>query len=439
MRSSACVIGAGCCGLTAVKALREAGIAVDAYEESDRPGGLWVFKNRNGKSPAYRSLSINTSRKRMEFSDFPMPQGLPDYPGHADIAAYFAAYADHFRLHESIRYGVRVERVLPAAGGGFEVETSDGQRRRYAAVVVANGHHWDPAWPDPPFAGRFDGITMHAAAYVDPREPADLIGKRVVVVGFGNSAVDIACELAAPGAAASVVLSTRRGAWVLPKHVFGRPLDQLGLIPLFLPVRLRQALGAVLYRLVLGSPESVGLPRPDHLIGGAHPTLSTDLFPLMRAGRIKHRPAIERLTASEVTFTDGSREPADAIVYATGYRVTFPFFDPAFVAAPDNELPLYFRTFHPEIPGLYFVGLAQPLGAIMPIAEAQSKLIADHLAGRYRTPTGAAMRDAADAERATVRGRYVGSRRHTMQVDFDDFMAALAKEHAHGRKRTAQR
>jgi cation diffusion facilitator CzcD-associated flavoprotein CzcO len=430
-----CVIGAGSSGLTAVKALVDAGLPCHAFEESDRPGGLWVFQNPNKKSAAYRSLSINTSRERMQFRDFPMPRSYPDYPGHQRIAEYFAEYADHFRLHEHIRYRVRVERVVPAKDRGFDVSTSDGRARRYRAVVVANGHHWDPALPDPPFEGRFAGTAIHSSAYVDPKTPLDLVGKRVVVVGFGNSAVDIACELAAPGVAARVVLSTRRGAWVLPKYVFGRPLDQLGIIPLFLPVRARQALGALLYRLVLGSPESVGLPRPDHLIGGAHPTISSDLFRLMKARRITRRPNVARLREREVEFTDGTREPADAIVYATGYRVTFPFFDESFVSAPKNDLPLYFRTFHPDIAGLYFVGLAQPLGAIMPIAEAQSKLIADHLAGRYEAPSPDRMRQSANDERRALALRYVPSPRHTMQVDFDDFMKALAKEHARGRKR----
>jgi dimethylaniline monooxygenase (N-oxide forming) len=429
-----CVIGAGSSGLVTVKAFVDAGVAFDCFEESDRVGGLWVFGNRNGRSAAYRSLSINTSRDRMQYADFPMPRDYPDYPGHAQIAAYFAAYAARFGLPARINFQERVERVAPAAGGGFLVTTSRAPERRYAAVVVANGHHWDPALPDPPFPGHFAGVSLHSSEYVDPVEPHDLRGKRVVVVGIGNSAVDIASELAKNGAA-KVVLSVRRGAWVLPKYAFGRPLDQLGVTPGFLPLRLRQAIGHALYRLVVGNPASYGLPRPDHHIGNAHPTVSSELLPLLRARRIAPKPGIRSLFAEGVEFVDGSRERADAILYATGYKVTFPFFERSFVAAPDNELSLYFRTFHPEIPGLYFVGLAQPLGAIMPIAEAQAKLIADHLTGRYATPPPERMRAAADAERAAVRSRYVSSRRHTMQVDFDEFMAALATERERGRVR----
>jgi dimethylaniline monooxygenase (N-oxide forming) len=433
--SEVCVIGAGSSGMTAIKALADANVSFDCFEESDRPGGLWVFGNANGKSAAYRSLSINTSRDRMQYADFPMPRDYPHYPGHAQIAAYFQAYIDHFELRPRIRFGVRVERVEPGGAGDFRVTTSDGTTRRYRAVIVANGHHWDPSFPDPPFEGRFDGVTLHSSRYVDPTTPVDLRGKRVLVVGFGNSAVDIACELSAPHMAEKVVLSTRRGAWVLPKFVFGTPLDQLSVTPGFLPLRVRQAIGSLLYRLIVGNPAKYGLPRPDHSIGGAHPTVSSDLLPRLSEGRVTPKPKVRRLHGSTVEFEDGSREALDAIVYATGYKVTFPFFDPGFVSAPNNELPLYFRTFHPDIPGLYFVGLAQPLGAIMPIAEAQSKLIADHLTGAYVTPSREAMRDAADAERHDLERRYVRSRRHTMQVDFDSFMEALKREREAGRKR----
>jgi cation diffusion facilitator CzcD-associated flavoprotein CzcO len=430
-----CVIGAGSSGLVVAKALADAGVPFDCFEESDRVGGLWVFGNENGKSAAYRSLSINTSRDRMQYADFPMPRDYPDYPSHERMAAYFEAYTEHFQLRRHIRFRTRVDRVEADAAGGFRVRLGDGSHRHYDAVIVANGHHWDPAWPDPPIPGNFCGVTLHSRDYVSPSEPTDLRDKRVVVVGFGNSAVDIACELARPGAAARVVLSTRRGAWVLPKYVGKRPLDQLGLIPLFLPVALRQRLAHVFYRLVIGRPEDYGLPRPDHRLGGAHPTISSDLLPLLKAGRVTPKPGISRFSESEVEFLDGSREAADAVVFATGYKVTFPFFDAAFVAAKQNHLPLYFRLFHLDIDNLFFVGLAQPLGAIMPIAEAQAKLVADALAGRYALPAREVMRAVTAAEERTMTRRYVASRRHTMQVDFDDFMAALRKEHERGRRR----
>jgi hypothetical protein len=222
---------------------------------------------------------------------------------------------------------------------------------------------------------------------------------------------------------------------VLPKYVLGRPLDQLGATPGFLPRSLRQLWAGFLYRIVIGRPEAYGLPRPDHRLGGAHPTLSSDLFPLLRQGAVTPKPNIARLRGERVEFADGSTEAVSAIVYATGYRVTFPFFDPDYVSAPENHLPLYHRVFHPERERLAFIGLAQPLGAIMPIAEAQAKLVADYFAGRYALPDRAELLARIEADEVALRERFVRSRRHTMQVDFDEYMATLAREHAAGRRR----
>jgi dimethylaniline monooxygenase (N-oxide forming) len=401
-------------------------------------GGLWLFKNQNGRGGAYRSLRINTSRDRSSFAEFPMPRDYPDYPGHELIARYFESYARQFDLHREIRFRTHVASISPREAG-FEVTLDGGRCERYDAVIVANGHHFEPRFP-PAVPGRFSGQTLHAGAYVDPREPLELAGKRVVVVGFGNSAVDIASELASAGS--QVFLSVRRGAWVLPRYAFGRPLDQMSSsasVLGWLPRAARRGLIRLWYHRTIGRPERFGLPRPDHEIGDAHPTVSGDLLPLITSGRIQARGAIERFDRDEVFFADGSHATADAIVYATGYRVDFPFFEPDFVSAPDNELPLFLRVFHPARPGIYFVGLCQPLGPLFPLAEAQARLIAAHLAGDYALPPAAAMARAAREEREDVRRRYGSSPRHTMQLDFDAYLRALAEEEAAGKRRALSR
>lgn len=430
-----CVIGAGCCGLTALKALGDEHLPVDGYESGDRVGGNWVFGNTNGQSNIYRSLHINTSRDRMQFCDFPMPPGTPDYPRHDVVARYFESYAEAFGLKSKIRFCTRVTLVTPHPEGGYEVSLSTGERKRYDAVVVANGHHWDPRFPDPPFPGTFDGITLHSHAYVSPSEPHDLRGKRVLVVGFGNSAVDIASELGHPGVAEKVFISVRRGAWVLPKYAFGKPIDQARAAPGFLPRKWKQALASAIYRRLIGNLSDFGLPEPDHPLGGAHPTISSDFLTRVGSGDVIPKPVVRELLGHEVLFADGTRERVDAIVYATGYKVSFPFFDPGFVSAPDNRLPLFFRIFHLEHPRLFFIGLAQPVGAIMPIAEAQSKLVAAHLAGRYALPSAEEMRAHVEAEEERMAKRYVASPRHTMQIDFDEYLEALAAERRRGEKR----
>src|SRR2546421_6384374 len=218
----ACVIGAGSSGIAAAKALHERGIPFDCFEKSDRVGGNWVFGNRNGMSSAYRSLHINTSRERMEYSDFPMPKSYPDFPHHTEIAEYFENYVDHFGLRDRIVFETGVEHAARGRDGVWTITLDSGEQRLYDALLVANGHHWDPRWPEPPFPGRFDGEQLHAHYYVDN---ADFADKNVLVVGIGNSAMDIAVE--SSFVAHRTLLSSRRGAWVLPKYLFGRPLDQI--------------------------------------------------------------------------------------------------------------------------------------------------------------------------------------------------------------------
>ena len=436
MSRTTAIIGAGSSGLTVLKGLLEAGVPAVCFERGSKIGGNWVFDNDNQQSRIYRSLRINTSRDRMQFSDFPMPADYPDYASHEQVARYFEAYAEAFGLRPSIRFRSGVARVAPC-NGGYAITTESGVVEQFGAVIVANGHHWDPAYPDPPIPGHFSGRVMHAHAYVSPSEPAPLAGKRVVVVGLGNSAVDIASELAK--ANAEVLLSVRRGAWVLPKFLLGKPIDQPGLVPERLPAAWKTRLAELGYRLFVGEPGAYGLPAPDHRLLDAHPTLSDDLLPLLREGRITPRAALARFDGRAVHFKDGSRADADAVIFCTGYHVTFPFFDPGFVSAPGNELPLFLRCFHLEHRGLMFAGLAQPLGAIMPLVEAQGRLFARYLSGDYELPDAGEMRRRTELEREQVRRRFVATRRHTMQVDFDRYLDDVKREMRAGFHRGGRR
>jgi hypothetical protein len=229
----------------------------------------------------------------------------------------------------------------------------------------------------------------------------------------------------------------RRGYYFLPKHIAGTPIDAFFRSGPHIPARVGQPLLAALLRLVVGDVTRYGLPRPDHKPLEAHPTVSDNILSRLAHGEITPKPNIARLTERTVVFADGSEVEADVVVYCTGYKVTFPFFDAALVAAPDNDLPLFRRVFHPDLPSLAFVGLLQPIGAIMPLAEAQSRWICDHLSGRYRLPAPAAMRADIERERRRMFKRYVPSERHTMEVDFDDYLADLARERRRGAQRAA--
>ena len=425
------IIGAGSSGIAAAKALLERGLPCDCFEASDRIGGNWVFGNRNGMSAAYRDLHINTSRDRMQFSDFPMPRSLPDFPHHTQIAAYFDAYADHFGLREHIRFETSVARAQLRGDGTWALTDEHGATRCYDMLLVANGHHWDARWPEPAFDGsdEFEGLQLHAHEYRDNRF---LEGKDVVVLGMGNSAMDIAVE--SSHVARSTHLAARRGAWIVPKYLFGRPLDQISTSHR-VPVPVASKLLELTLRLASGPPERYGLPRPDHALSAAHPTISGRILDAIAHGDVRPRPNIERLGPDWVQFTDGTRVHADVVIYCTGYRISFPFFDDAFLAAPDNRIGLFKRVFSPQHPSLAFVGLLQPLGAIMPLAEAQGRLLADYLRGAYRLPARRQMLADIRREDAAMRKRYVASPRHTIQVDFDRYLHELGRERRRGAER----
>ena len=444
-----CVVGAGPSGLTAVKAFsltRTPDLEVECFEQRDRIGGLWALHVGSAlpagsalhvgsgdaafkKTSAYRSLHINTSRERTQFSDFPMPAHYPDYPGHAQICAYLEGYAEHFGLLKSIQLNTSVARIAPK-GEGYAVTLASGAERVYDAVVVANGHHSDPYWPELP--GHFDGALFHARDYLDPDHPVQLRGRRVLVVGFGNSAMDISAELAYAGA--SVALSVRRGAHIIPKWVGPKPVDQSSLLPQWLPRRLRRGISQRLLELSVGDLEAFGLPKPDHGLGQAHPTLSNEMPHLIRTRRVIPRPALVRVGGNSAYFADGSEAVVDAIVMCTGYNVRFPFFDPDFVSAPENRLPLFLRVHKPGVPRLYFIGLCQTVGAIFPIAEAQAHWVAEDLQGEYRLPSVPEMWRTIETYERNSSG-YVPTRRHTMQIDPEQYLAALTHERRRGHTR----
>jgi thioredoxin reductase len=428
---NAAIIGAGSSGIAASKALHERGVPFTCFEASDRVGGNWVFGNKNGMSAAYRQLFINTSRDRMEYSDYPMPKSYPDFPHHAQIAAYFDAYVDHFGFRDAIRFETKVARAERLDGGGWELALDDGSVERFDALLVANGHHWDPRWPEPMFPGHdtFAGRQLHAHSYVDNDLFAD---KDVVILGMGNSAMDIAVE--SSYVARNTYLAARRGAWIIPKYMFGRPVDQLPQDPR-IPFKVRQRIIHGLIKMHVGDLARYGLPMPDHKFGEAHPTVSGRVLDRITHGTIAPKPNIRRLDGEEVEFDDGSRSHVDVVVYCTGYKISFPFFDPDFISAPDNHIELFRRVFHPEFDDVFFVALLQPLGATMPLAEAQGQWIADYLKGEYALPPRPALLQDIEDDMAAMRKRYVASKRHTIQVDFDDYLHALGKERRAGAER----
>lgn len=437
--SSIGIIGAGVSGICMMKALKERDIRYTAYEKSDKIGGNWVFQNKNGMSSAYRSLHIDSSRYSIEFDDFPMPKEYPDFPHHTQIARYFEAYAQRFGIHEGIRLSTGVTKADRLPGGGWRLSLDDGTTTEHDLLIVCNGHHWDPRWPEPPFPGTFTGTVLHSHHYIDAFTPIDMHGKRILVVGIGNSAMDIACELSHRGVAERLFLSTRRGAYIIPKYLYGRPLDKLIRTKPWFPLWPQRLFGSMLVRLAVGKMENYGLPKPKHKIWQAHPTVSSEFLIRLGSGDVTIKPNIASLEGKQIRFSDDTAEEIDVILYATGYKITFPFFDPEVLAARDNYLPLFKRAFHPDFDDLIFVGLAQAVPSIIKFVEIQAPWLAAYIAGEYALPPKEEMQRIIAKDDRYYSGEFVQTKRHTMQVDSNLYRWDLRKEQSRGRARARQR
>lgn len=429
----ACIIGAGCSGFTTAKRLKDVGVPYDCFEMSDDIGGNWYFKNPNGMSACYESLHIDTSKWRLAFEDYPVPADWPDFPHHAQLLQYFKDYVDHFGIRETITFNTAVTRAERQPDGIWKVTLSTGEVREYDVLFVCNGHHWSPRIPDYP--GEFDGPALHSHAYRDPFDPVDMRGKNIVVVGMGNSAMDIASELSQRPIAKNLWVSARRGVWVLPKYMNGKPADKSSM-PHWMPRKLGLAMARNMIKKTLGRMEDYGLPKPDHEPLEAHPSVSGEFLTRAGCGDVKFKPAIKALEGKNVRFADDSVEQVDAIVFATGYDMKFPFFDdPALVPDSDHRLPLFKRMMKPGIDNLFYMALAQPLPTLVNFAEQQSKLVAAYLTGRYRPPPPAEMEAVIARDEEIHTGQYYAAKRHTIQVDFGIYVADLMKEIVRGEAR----
>lgn len=422
-----CIIGAGSTGIVAAKTLKEHEIDFDCYEKGSDIGGNWRFNNDNGVSSAYRSLHINTNRKVMAYSDYPMPDDYPMFPHHSHILKYFEDYVEHFGVRPYIKFNTSVEEVLPQSDGTYTVRLNNGEVIDYQYVIVANGHHWKPRYPEPGFLGGFTGEIIHSHHYKEAEQVKD---KDVLIVGIGNSAVDIACE-AARLHTGKVVISTRSGAYITPNWIWSLPFDDLA-NPLTakLPLWLQRKLLSVTLWLARGRQEDYGVPTPKRPLLSEHPTLSQDLLNVAGRGLISFKPNIKEFQGKTVIFEDGSQQDFDLIIYATGYKVSFPFLKhlSAFDVEESNHIELYRRVIHPDYKNLFFLALIQPLGAIMPLAEVQSKWVAKLINGECKLPEKTEMETAIKQDANKIKKRYKKSARHTLQVDFHPYKESIERE-----------
>lgn len=432
------IIGAGISGLTAGKMLGDYGVPYTCYETSDRIGGNWAFGNPNGHSSAYRSLHIDTSKHRLSFKDFPMPEEYPDFPHHTQIKDYLESYAAAFDLKRHIEFENGVQHARHREDGGWELTLQSGERREVDLLVVANGHHWDPRYAD--FPGEFTGDTIHSHHYIDPTEPLDFKGKRILVVGLGNSAADIAVELSSRSLQNQVTLSTRSSAWIVPKYAYGLPADKYFVTTPYLPLKWQRWMVQKMQFMTGSNPELYGLPKPNHKFFEAHPTQSVELPLRLGSGDITPKPNVTLLDGETVHFEDGTSSGFDIIVYATGYNITFPFFDEDFISAPGNHIRLFKRMFKPGLDDVVFIGFAQATPTLFPFVESQTRLLGAYAVGRYALPSVAEMEATIDADHEKFLGHVLDRPRHTQQLDYFIYEHDLrAKEIPAGVERAARR
>ena len=427
-----CIIGAGSSGITVAKALKERGLAFDCFEKGSDVGGMWRYENDSGLSSAYASLHIDTSRDNLGYSDFPIASHLPDFLSHREFLGHLEAYAERFDVRSSVRFNTTVEAVERTADGRWNVRLASGETQAYQAVIVANGHLWDPRRPS--FPGQFDGEQIHSHHY---RTAAPYEGKDVLVVGLGNSAVDIAVDLARR--ARGVTVSTRRSAWIMPKYLMGIPVDRWSAFlsrKLRLPTRIVRMLMARLIRIGQGDQERFGVRRPDHPMWREHATLSQELLPYLGHGWLTMKPNIARLDGERVAFEDGSVQRFDTIIYSTGYKTSFPFLAPGTFQAEERPIKLYRRMLSSDHPGLYFAGLVQPVGPTIPLVEIQARWLAAVLAGAVRLPDAAAMQTEIERHHERQRRTYLDSDRYALEVDFKTYAKQMREDMQAGRAGT---
>lgn len=418
-----CILGAGSSGLTVAKNFQQSGIPYDCLEREDDVGGNWYYGKSH--SSVYQSTRLISSKRLTEYTDFPMPESYPEHPDHESVWRYLRSYSEHFQLYPHIQFNTSVQWIEPAVAAGWTVTLSDGERRRYRGVVIANGHNWDPRWPD--YAGQFDGDVLHSSEY---KTPDVLTGRRVLVVGGGNSGFDIAAESARY--AARTCHSLRHSYPILPKTFRGRPIDECGawMRHWRLPLWLRRWSASRVRRLVWGDSLQAELPPPDHRLFESHPVINSRWTYEVARGGIETRPDIAQLLAERVLFVDGSSEPFDLVIYATGFKISFPFLDPSHLNWQDGRPDLYLNVFHPMRDDVFVAGLIQPSGGQFGLVDYQAQLIARYLRG-LEQDSRAARR--LQKEKRTHRPmlndgvRYFVTPRHLVEVEYHTYKRALRR------------
>jgi hypothetical protein len=415
-----CIIGAGPSGLATARAFKNAGVPFDLLDRNHDIGGIWDIESPG--SPMYDTAHFISSKTLSGFDGYPMPADYPDYPAWHQILEYLRAFADAHGLRAHFEGGADVAQVTPDDGESWRVELSSGEARRYAGVVIAVGHDWIPRTPNYP--GAFSGEMYHSVRYRSPRE---FIGKRVLVVGGGNSACDIASDAAMY--ADRTLISLRRGYHFLPKHLFGKPTDlffRSGPQP---RAWIAQPVLSLVLRLVVGDLTRYGLRAPDHKPLASHPIVNSQLLHHLSHGNLTPKVDVAEFAGRTVRFTDGSTEEVDLVLYATGYRHELPCLHST-LGTNGERPPLWGQMFLSGRATLYVAGFFESDSGAYPLHSRQAALFAE-LARSTRAREWLIARTRAPAPDLTGGIRHIDSPRHGIHVNaeaFSNFIDRLTRD-----------
>jgi cation diffusion facilitator CzcD-associated flavoprotein CzcO len=365
------IIGAGPMGLAVARNLAKHNLAFTGYELHGNVGGLWDIDNPH--STMYESAHLISSKRMTEFAEFPMAASVAAYPRHDEMKRYFQAFARHFDLYRHYQFATRVLSVVPdGAGWRLTLEKEGVQSEQYYdGVLIASGTLHTPNRPELP--GSFDGELMHACDY---REAAAFDGKRVLIVGCGNSACDMAVD--AVHRAQNVDISVRRGYYFVPKFIAGKPSDTIG-GRLRLPRPLKQKLDAKLIRWVIGKPSDYGLPDPTYRMYESHPVVNSMVLDHLGHGDITPRGDVAKVSGGRVIFADGAAAEYDMILMATGYLLDYPFIDREHLNWEGDAPQLYLNVFHPQYDNLFMMGMVEATGLGWEARNEQAEMVALYL------------------------------------------------------------
>lgn len=440
------VIGAGASGLAAIKCCLDEDMEVRCFEKSKGVGGLWRFTEapEPGRAGVYRTTTINTSKEMLAYSTFPPPAEFPNFMHHCKLYEYMKMYAERYNLQSCIDFNTDVVSVAKSDNfketGNWivkfrQTESQKLQEQIFNAVLVCSGHHAYPNDPSDKIPGRqeFEGRVMHGHDY---RYPEPFIRRRVMVVGIGNTGGDLAAELSRH--ADKLLLSTKRGAWIINRiGDKGIPYDCEFVTRLFHYIS--QVVPTYVTDWAFESKmnnrfdhELYGI-KPNHPLSGQHPLVNDELPARIANGTVTIVPDVKSFRKNGVVTSDGKFHEVDDVIFATGYKIKFPFLPRDVVSVDDgnNISPLYkhvFPTVLSEMPTLAIIGNVQPLGGLMPIAEMQSRWAVRVFKGLTQLPDKVKMEEEVEKRTRSLRQQYVNSSRHTVQVDYVAYMDSIADE-----------